>query len=75
MKVSIIMSEDERPFKIGDTLKDGGATLTFLGYTEDGKLRFHDSLDDDQFTLTPDDEYLADLVRDMNRERLRPFGI
>jgi hypothetical protein len=73
MKVNAVMSDDERPFRIGDTLKDGGATLTFLGYTDDGRLRFHDSLDGDQFTLTCDDEYLADLIRDMNRERLRHF--
>jgi hypothetical protein len=66
------MSDDGEPLSIGDTLKDGGAVLTFLGYTEDGRLRFHDSLDGDQFILAPNDAYLADLIRDSRRERSSP---
>ncbi|MGF7213619.1 hypothetical protein GGE65_008265 [Skermanella aerolata] len=46
--------------------------LTFLGYTDDGRLRFHDSLDGDQFILAPNDAYLADLIRDSRRERSSP---
>lgn len=48
--------------KHGDQFQDCAATMTFLGVTDDGKLRFHDALENEEFTLEPDDPYLVDLL-------------
>jgi hypothetical protein len=63
-----------RELEIGDKLQDCAATMTFLGYAADGQMRFHDSLEGDEFTLHPNDLYLASLPLVPDQDRTEGFG-
>lgn len=55
------MARNTETLAVGDQFQDCAATMTYLGPTEDGKLRFSDSLEGDEFTLEPGDVYLESL--------------